>query len=65
MAKDIASDEEFEKHISANKFVLAIFMESDTEMEVGEILIVVKVFLMTIIGKYPWLGKDVEECELY
>ena len=35
MAKDISSDDEFNKHIAANKFVLAIFMESDTEMEVS------------------------------
>merc|ERR1739838_1075891 len=33
MAKDISSDDEFNKHFAANKFVLAIFMESDTEME--------------------------------
>ena len=35
MAKDVSSDDEFNKHIASNKFVLAIFMESDTEMEVS------------------------------
>lgn len=34
MAKDIGSDDEFSKHIAANKFVLAIFMDGTTEMDV-------------------------------
>ena len=42
MAKAISSDEEFNKHIAANKFVLAIFMDSSTEMDVS---IMSKVFL--------------------
>merc|ERR1719318_594976 len=33
MAKEVLSDDEFNKHVEANKFVLAIFMESDTEMD--------------------------------
>merc|ERR1712013_904975 len=33
MAKDITSDDEFNKHVSSNKFVLAIFMDSSTEMD--------------------------------
>ena len=37
MAKDITSDDEFNKHVTANKFVLAIFMDSSTEMDVSKI----------------------------
>ena len=33
--KVIESDTDFQKQIKANKFVLAIFMEDDTEIEVG------------------------------
>ena len=36
MAKEVLSDDEFNKQIEANKFVLAIFMDSDTEMDVSE-----------------------------
>ena len=32
--KVIESDTDFQKQIKANKFVLAIFMENDTEIEV-------------------------------
>ena len=32
--KVIESDTDFQKQIKANKFVLAIFMEEDTEIEV-------------------------------
>ena len=33
--KTIESDADFNKTIKANKFVLAIFMEDDTELEVS------------------------------
>ena len=59
MAKEVLSDDEFNKHVEANKFVLAIFMDSDTEMDVSETRFLNN-FIPNIVssGEYPRVSKD-------
>ena len=68
--KTIKNDSDFNKHIKANKFVLATFMEEDTMLEVcslqSAVAAVVETFLITYLpGQLARYYEGSEEGELH
>ena len=63
--KTIKNDSDFNKHIKANKFVLATFMEDDTMLEVCSCYKQFKIFTLYLSGKPGRYHEGSEEGELH
>ena len=62
--KNISSDSDFNKHIKSNKFVLAIFMDESTTLEVSDPRLFT-VLLIYFQGQPERVDEVSEEGELY
>ena len=64
--KTIKNDSDFNKHIKANKFVLATFMEEDTMLEVCSLIFLLYKYIYTYLpGKPARYYEGSEEGELH